>query len=247
MEKRFEEIMKNGKEKATILSDEEILYLLKLAAKKEASVRDELVTNKIFGDYEDIAHEIFTYLLSKDASGKQGIRWLQENQNIEHLKNSLFFFVRNEYNGNLRKNKINQLVFNTDSLDDPIKTSDNEKDSNSIMELVYDKFEAKNDIEEFESLHSILECVSDIENEKYYIRYKDKPASKFSFKKLVKIMFELYSGTQIKAKDLSEIIYKFDNNHYIEANKEEVNVLLSDLKKSLRINPDFIELIGKEI
>lgn len=252
MEKRFKEIMKQGKEKGTVLSDEEILYILTQAAKKEASLRDLTVTEKLFGTVEDLAHDIFTYLLLKDARGKQGIRWMQENLSVEHIKNSLFVFVRNEYNGNLRKKKVNNMVYNTDSLDRPLDENLEDGVKNTLVDTIADIYEKDiNEIDEvngYIDLVKAIECISDKEDSRYLLKYKDRPTSRFSFRKLATIMYELSTGVQVKAKDLKDVIYEYnqDTDTYLPADAKSIGKLFNEMRKGLRMNSEFKSAIGRE-
>lgn len=252
MEKRFKEIMKQGKESGKVLSDEEILYILTQAARKEASIRDSAMTERIFGSAEDVAHEVFTYLLLKDTRGKQGIRWMQENMTVEHIKNSLYVFVRNEYNGNLRKKKIHNMVYNTDSLDAPLDANESDRECGELIDLIADTYEQEiNDINRVDSylvVKKALESISDEEDNRYLLKYKDKNTSKFSFRKLAALMYELSSGIQIRAKDFSDIVYEYnqDTNTYQPADTKVISSLFSEMRKGLRMNSDFKRAIGKE-
>ena len=246
MEKRFKELSK--KEWAKGLSAEDVDYITKQIVRKEVALRGEFITNQMFGSEEDISQNIQMQLYAKDANGKRGIKAMKEDMSVAHFTNTLYYIARNEFNGNLRKKSYQDLVFNTVSLETELGET-NEGTKMLLKDTLSDEMvSGNNEIDKCEEdLHLIelLKTISNEETNKYIIRYKDEPVSKFSFRKFAKLFFEISTGAQVRAADFDEIIYEYDNEekNYIPASRDSINKLMKTFKNNLRNNKNFNELL----
>ena len=80
----------------------EISDILTEIAKYEYNKRSDI---QQIQDYNDVAQEVITYMLEKQARGKKGLKELQEKCTMAHFMNILHLECRNNINYLIRKKK----------------------------------------------------------------------------------------------------------------------------------------------
>ena len=226
------------KKKPTELTHEE-LYTLVNQIVKTTVLRKQQVN--IISEPEDIVQDILTYLYDKSSRGKVGIEEIKENT-MKHFQNILYREAANTINYQLRKPKVQRFINDTISLNEPLK-SDNDN-----AYTIEDIIEGYNPIEELEEdlyVESVLEKFSDTirdDNLKIILDLGNKKCSlTFSYRNIAKAYFNLFEGKKLTSKDFNKVFFDKNTNQILE--DKSVKNILTDFRKYIKQN----NILGSEM
>ena len=184
----------------------EISDILTEIAKYEYNKRSDI---QQIQDYNDVAQEVITYMLEKQARGKKGLKELQEKCTMAHFMNILHLECRNNINYIIRKKKTQRYLYNTDLLSTPVGGNESEDVIRTLEHVIPDsKYLDELDINL--ELQDILSSIDNNESNRIVIKYGNGDYEcifKFSYKNLIKTYFDLYTNKKFTTKNIQELLY----------------------------------------
>lgn len=184
----------------------EISDILTEIAKYEYNKRSDI---QQIQDYNDVAQEVITYMLEKQARGKKGLKELQEKCTMAHFMNILHLECRNNINYIIRKKKTQRYLYNTDLLSTPVGGNESEDVIRTLEHVIPDsKYLDELDINL--ELQDILSNIDNNESNRIVIKYRNGDNEcifKFSYKNLIKTYFDLYTNKKFTTKNIQELLY----------------------------------------
>ena len=184
----------------------EISDILTEIAKYEYNKRSDI---QQIQDYNDVAQEVITYMLEKQARGKKGLKELQEKCTMAHFMNILHLECRNNINYIIRKKKTQRYLYNTDLLSTPVGGNESEDVIRTLEHVIPDsKYLDELDINL--ELQDILSNIDNNESNRIVIKYgngDNECIFKFSYKNLIKTYFDLYTNKKFTTKNIQELLY----------------------------------------
>lgn len=209
------------------LTEEEIYELVKQIAFMEYSKNPNA---NLYQSAEDGAIEFLTYAYEKDAKGKKGMSYLRQLP-MKYFRNTVHYEIRNGINYNLRKKPVKRMLYETDSLQEPVfETGNNEYNRTRGDYIIDEKY--INDVETKTDLDYIIKKIDDIEDNNLYIKLGYDDIHKFSYKNLIKLFFSLSDNRKLNSKDFKGVI--FDKETNTELDDIQIKKVLSNFKSYIK-------------
>ena len=197
----------------------EILDILTEIAKYEYSKRTDIQSIQ---EFDDIVQEVITYLLSKQAKGKTGLKDLQEKCTMDHFMNILHLECRNNINYVTRNKTVRRYLYNTDLLSSPAYVNANgETSDRTVGEIILDT-KYQDDLDCKIELQDIISRVANVEDNSIVIKYGEGTNEcifKFSYKNLTKLYFDLYTHKRLSYNSITDLLYDKETNTKLDTKK----------------------------
>lgn len=204
-----------NKENPAELTEEETFELVNQISMCEFSRRTDIQRIK---SQEDARNDILLYLYGKSTRGKKGMAELKDNLSMDHFINTLHMETRNNICGTIRKNKNQNLIYNTVSFD--LKDDKTGKD---VSDYISDSRQ-DNNIEEV----NLLSNIDNTEDNKIVIRYRNGKDINFSFRNMAKLYLDLGGTRKVNSKDLLGIFVDKETN--LELSEDKIKHLMNSFK-----------------
>ena len=209
--------MKNNNElknkKPIELTEEETYELVSQIAKIEYSRNNSA---KQYQDIEDGVNEFFAYELEKDARGKKGLNTHYKKLSMSHFKNLVHLEMRNSLAYKFRKNGVQKLILECDSLD---RQAYENNESVYLGDTIADD---NNTLEENLELSNILSKVDDTNREDIYIKVQygeSEEIQPFNYRNLTKLYYDYSDNKMLSCSDFRGLLFNKSDNTELDDKK----------------------------
>lgn len=209
--------MDNFKNKKPIeLTEEETYELVSQIAKIEYSRNNSA---KLYQDVEDGVNEFFAYGLEKDARGKKGLNTHYKKLSMSHFKNLVHLEMRNSLAYKFRKNGVQKLILECDSLDK--KAWEAPDNYTTIGDNIPDE-KYINRVNDNLELNNILLKVDDTNREDIYIKVQygeSEEIQPFNYRNLTKLYYDYSNNKMLSCSDFRGLLFNKSDNTELDDKK----------------------------